>query len=145
MFDTTITLFNYHESTDTWFKTVIENVNCIINEAASPTTRGLNDVNTADIKIQTAPDKSIVDKGGSQKTYVGPKMFAEDNAPGDKFTFTPEKDFVMVGDFGSLPTRKDDDYATGLYDELNGKYDNVYIVQKSVYFGLIPHFEVGGR
>jgi len=145
MFDKTITLFNYSKATDGWFKTVIENVDCIVDEALSPSTRGMNDEYSADIKIQANPDKSIVAKGGSTKTYVGPKIYAADSAPSGKFTFTPELDFIMIGDYSSLVLSAESTYDTGLYDAMNSQYDDVYIIKKAVFYGLLPHFEVGGR
>lgn len=125
--------------------TVLENVDCIIDEASSPSTHGLSDGDVADIKIQANPNKSVVAKGGSVKTYAGPKAYAADNSPSDKFTFTPECDFIIVGDLGSLTLAAESTYETGLYDALNAQYDECYIVQKAAFYGLIPHFEVGGR
>jgi len=39
----------------------------------------------------------------------------------------------------------DNEYESGLYNDMNSKYDGVYKITTSAFFGLIPHFEIGGR
>ena len=39
----------------------------------------------------------------------------------------------------------DDDYDEGLYHALNAERDGIYLISSAGFYGLLPHFEIGGR
>lgn len=141
MYHATLTLFNYHPPTNKWYTTVFQNADLIVNESASNTAHGTQNGDAAEIIIHTAADRSVVLSSG-KKQYLGPKAFAKCAEPGACFTFTPEKDFFVVGDLGSEPVADDDD--TDLYHTMNDENDEVYMVTKATFYQLLPHFEIGG-
>ena len=140
MFDCKVTLFNYHATTKHWHTTVFDGVDLLEASAKSATRQGETNGSSVDLLINVKPDKSY--KG---KKYVGPKAFAAIGDPAAHFTFTPETDFFMEGDYSLSEPVSEDDYESGYYHDMNNAYDGVHMVVSAAYFPLIPHFEIGGR
>lgn len=140
MYDSTITLFNYHEKTGKWFPTVIQKADLLINKSRTATTNGFNNGDSVSIIIRCTPSKSI-----SGKEYLSPKVFAKSDNPIQYFTFKPECDFVFESKFESEEDIIDDDYEEGFYHAMNEAYDGVYMITSAAFFGLLPHFEIGGK
>lgn len=140
MFDSTVTLFNYHAATKQWYTTKFDGVDLLERDAKAATQQGETNGSSVDILINVKPDKSYKDK-----QYVGPKAYARIGTPADCFTFTPETDFFMEGDYSMAEPVSEDDYESGYYHEMNNAHDGVHMVVSAAYFPLIPHFEIGGR
>ena len=146
MFDRTITLFNFHKPSGNWYPTVIAGVDIQIESGMSPATPGVqNDAHVASVLIPSKKDKSIVLQDKSVKSYLGPKAYARCEDPEGHFTFQLDKDFFYEGEWPDLNPVSDDDYDEGFYNEVNKLYDDVFSVKTAAFYGLIPHFEIGGR
>ena len=141
MFDHTITLFNYHAKTNKWYTTKFDGVDLLAASAKSATLQGETNGSSVDLLINVTADKSSADG----KKYVGPKAYATVDDPADYFTFIPETDFFMEGDFSTPEPISEDDYESGYYHEMNNAHDGVHMVVSAAFFSLIPHFEIGGR
>lgn len=142
MYDTTLTLFNYHQGTKLWYTTVFHGADLIAAEGADSSTRGIQNKDAAEIIIRTnALQKAECSTGTKQ--YLGPKAYAVCTTPESCFTFTSEQDFIVVGDCGANePLENDED--CGLYQYMNEAYDDVYMIHSATYYSLLPHFEIGG-
>lgn len=141
MFDCKVTLFNYHAMTNKWYTTLFDGVDLHEVDAKAATQQGEKNGSSVDLLINVKPDKSTDDG----KRYVGPKAFAAIDNPAAYFTFIPETDFFMEGDYSMDEPVCEDDYESGYYHEMNNVHDGVYMVVSAAYFPLIPHFEIGGR
>ena len=145
MFAETVTLFNFHEPTGKWYLSVIKGVELQVDTSSGLSTPGKTDGNDAvTLLIQSKRDKTVTTANGP-KTYLGPKAYAQCNDPEAHITFKPECDFFYEGVWPSTDPILDDDYDSGLYDEVNKAHDGVYAVKSAAFLGLIPHFEIGGR
>lgn len=138
MYDSIITVFNFHEKTETWRTTVFEGVS-LYEVSAETATRdsGKTNSDTVDLIIPTQADVIC--------RYTGSKAYANMDDPQGFFTFKAESDFFVVGNHFSLEPISDDDYDEGLYHHLNNTQDGVYMITSVAFFGLLPHFEIGGR
>lgn len=144
MYRNTITVFNYHAASGLWYPSVIENVDLIASKASSSTTTGKTNADGVDIIIHCTPEKVITTTAG-RKSYTGPKEYANCANPAERITFTPESDFIYDGVWPELAPVDDVGYDSSLYHTMNDKYDGVYMIASAAYFGLLPHFEIGGR
>lgn len=144
MYQNTITIFNYHKATELWYPSVISGVDLIASKANNTTKEGLNNGDVVDIIIHCTPDKQITTSEGV-KSYTGAKEYAKCDNPASHITFTPEKDFIYEGVWPDTSAISGDDYESGLYHELNENFDGVYLINSVAYYGLLPHFEIGGR
>lgn len=150
MYDAVITLFNFHEKTGMWYTTVFDGVNLLETKAETVTRdSGRTNGDTVELILHTTGSRTAQAVGANGETvsvqYIGQKAYAAlDNTQG-YFTFTSETDFVAVGNFAQSAPVADDDYDEGLYHAMNAEYDDVYKITAAAYFGLLPHFEIGGR
>lgn len=174
MYHNTITVFNYHEKTNSWYTTVFSGVNLIEGAGASSTSDcGLTNSDAVEVIIHVSQEKAaktiiyepfvIVDNDGNgilsddhnmlnykepetdkRKRYIGPKAFSRLEDPSCSFTFAPEVDFFAVGNFHADNPILDDGYNEGLYHAMNDVNDCVYKIKSAVFYSLIPHFEIGG-
>ena len=142
MYDTTLTLFNYHKGTNLWYTTVFHGADVIAAEAADSSARGIQSKDGVEIIIRTNALQVAVTPTG-EKQYYTPKAYGNCGTPESSFTFTPETDFVMVGDFGASEPLEDDEDC-GLYHRMNDTHDGVYLIHTATYYSLLPHFEIGG-
>lgn len=173
MFRDVVTVFNFHELTGLWYTTVFKNCD-LRETKAGKKSAGAGDVNDSKVTllVNVRQDKSahtiiykpnrIVDNQGvgllsgdrlmlsytdpdtdEVKRYAGPKAYGQMEDPRGFFTFNPACDFMAAGNFFSAPVR-DDDYDEGLYQAMNQAQNEVYKIVSAAFFGLIPHFEIGG-
>lgn len=144
MFKDAITLFNFHKKTGLWYPTIITDVHTIAAQANSHTTDGINNTDSVEVQITSNAAQNVNSTEGV-KSYTLPKEYAETNTPDKYITFTPECDFFIEGRWDSLLPIDDDEYDEGLYNALNATQDGVYMISSATFYGLIPHFEIGGR
>lgn len=140
MYDSTVTLFNYHEKSGQWFRTVISKADILVNSSRSSTSSGLNNADSVSIIIRCTPSKSVCGKD-----YLQPKQFAKCEEPSRYITFSPGSDFIYAGIWKSNGAIIDDDYDEGFYHAMNAEYDGVYMITSVAFFSLLPHFEIGGK
>ena len=145
MFDQTITLFNYKESDHSWHTSVFDGVNVVEAQGKTATKHGDNNSDNVEILLNCKPSKTATDSEGNKLQYVAPKTYAAQEDVTGYFTLTPECDFIMIGDHGEDDPVDDDDYDEGLYHAMNDECDGVYMITGATWFGLLPHFEIGGR
>jgi len=144
MYDATITLFNFHANTEKWYTSVFSGVNFLDTKASNATPmNGTTDGSTAEVILHTTASKAAQGKSGELQ-YIGPRGYAALSAPAGYYTFKPETDFFIVGDHASEPI-DDNAYDEGLYHVKNAAMDEVYMITGASWFGLLPHFEIGGR
>ena len=145
MFQDTITLFNYHKATGLWFPSVLENVDLGVNTASISTKNGKNGNDTVNLIIHCSGDKKVTVINGAKKSYIGEKAYAGCKNPSSFITFKPESDFFYCGVWRQSEQIREEDYESGFYHAMNDEYDGVYIISSAAFYGLIPHFEIGGR
>lgn len=142
MYDTTLTLFNYHKATNLWYTTVFHGADVIATHGADSSVQGIQNKDAVDIIIRTNALQIAVTPTGA-KQYLRPKEYAVCGTPENSFTFTPQTDFIVVGDCGvKEPLEEGED--CGLYHRMNDTHDEVYLIQTAAYYSLLPHFEIGG-
>lgn len=139
MYTDTVTVFNYHEKTKHWYTTVFHGTHITAEDSANATQQGLTNGDSVDIIIP------VVNRKYGQKKYVKPKEFSAAENVQKLFTFSPENDFIVVGDRHTKTPIDEDDYMDGLYSAMNAQYDDVYLIKSVAYFSLLPHFEIGCR
>ena len=144
MFKNTITVFNFHEKTGTWYPSVIPGTDLGAARASSKTASGLANADVVTLLINCSAEPHIETSAG-RKPYIEPKEYAKCEHPEAHITFTPECDFFMKGAWPDLTPVDDDAYDEGYYHELNTEHDGVYMISSVDFFDLLPHFEIGGR
>lgn len=144
MHDKTVTLWNYHQETGMWYPTVIGGVSFWTNDAAAVSSHGGNSVTSFEASIPCAPGGTIISKGGEKHISL-PKEFAACANPDRCITFAPGIDFIAEGETESVMPVHDTDYESGFYDAMNASNDGVHLITSAIYYGLIPHYEIGGR
>lgn len=175
MYDTVVTVFNFHEKTGKWYTTVFDGVSLYETESTNATQNNGN-VNASAVEAIIRVDQSraastmvyesnrIVDNAGNVistadgialcykepetrkvKRHIGSKAFSGLNNPDGYFTFRPEMDFFVIGDYSANVPILDDAYEEGLYHAMNHAQDGVFMVVSAAFYGLLPHFEIGGR
>lgn len=153
MFDCTVTIFNYHKATDTWYMSVVSSAD--IGEATQKgqvRDAGATNSSAVTLLLPCSSDKSITTTDGTRE-YATPKTYAECDVPAECFTLSPECDFIYSGDATELSDFSDadltegiadTDYEEGFYRAMNDAYDGVYMINSAEFYSLIPHFEIGG-
>lgn len=144
MYQNTITVFNYHKQTGFWYPSVISGADLIAAKSSNHSADGINNADTVDIIVHCTAAKVITTSAGG-KSYTGPKEYAGCATPESLITFTPECDFIYDGTWPDLTPIDDDEYDEGLYHALNDAHDGMYMIASAAYYGLLPHFEIGGR
>ncbi len=143
MHDRTITLFNFHGGK--WYPSVIRGVSVLENIASVSTTQaGRTNSDALELSIKTSSTQGIETSAGV-KAYVSPNVYASCSAPADCLTFKPERDFIYCGEWPTIPIDDAEYEESGLYHAMNEEYDGVYLITSATWYGLIPHFEIGGR
>ena len=145
MFRNTITLFNYHNATGLWYPTVFKGVDLGINTASNSTKDGKNSNDTVSIIIPCTKDKVFITADGTKKSYTEAKVYAKCDNPAVYITFKPECDFIYNGEWTDIEPVNDEDYESSFYHSMNEEYDGVYMISSAAFYGLLPHFEIGGR
>lgn len=144
MYQNTITLFNRKPGGamgDTWYPTVIRNVNLNIDRAAILAKYGADSRDKAvlSVRYKTDGDKIIV----AEKPWMPPKEWDKTE---DSLTFTGgnQFDFFWQGEWTGGVVN-DSDYSGGFYDYMNRTHDYVFAVSSVAMFFVIPHFEILGK
>lgn len=145
MYQNTITLFNFHEATGLWYPSVFTGVDLGVNNSSRSTKDGKNNGDAVSVIIHCAADKTFTTADGTEKSYTGAKAYAKCENPTACITFKPECDFIYEGAWPDLEPLREEDYESGLYHALNDEHDGVYMISSAAYYGLLPHFEIGGR
>lgn len=144
MYQDTITLFNRKSggaSGDTWYPTIIRNVDLNIDRAAILTKYGAESQDNAALHIRY--QKSENDILISDKRWMSPKEWDQSD---NTLTFSggTQFDFFWKGEWiGDVV--KDTDYGEGFYDYMNRTHDYVFAVASVAMYSVIPHFEIMGR
>lgn len=145
MYQNTITLFNFHEATGLWYPSVFTGVDLGVNNSSRSTKDGKNNGDAVSVIIHCTADKTFTTADGTVKSYTGAKAYAKCENPTACITFKPECDFIYEGAWPDLEPLREEDYESGLYHALNDEHDGVYMISSAAYYGLLPHFEIGGR
>lgn len=146
MYQDTVTLFNRKPGergqADTWYPTVLRNVNLNVDKAAILAKYGAEsqDVAALHIRYQMADNQITV----AGKPYMKPKEWDQTE---DSITFTGgnQFDFFWEGEWtGGIVT--DAEYGDeGFYGWMNRTKDHVFAVSSVARYSVIPHFEIMGR
>ena len=150
MYNDTITLFNRKagEQGDTWYPSVLHNVQLIIDMASTPAEHGTVATDGAALSVRYIRDG--VDKKVGEKLWLLPRDWQKLEDPSGALTFTTGDlfDFFWAGDWGSENPVNDSAFPESgdFYSHMNSNYDNVFAVHsvKGPY-GLVPHFEIVGK
>ena len=149
MYNDTITLFNRYANRDgdTWYPTVIRNVNLNIDRAAVIEKYGAQSADSAFLSIRYKADMS--NKIIAEKPYLPPKEWSElpNDELGSSITFTAGTlfDFFYVGEWLTTEPINDREYREGFYAYMNAEYDNVFAITSIGIYSVIPHFEILGK
>ena len=148
MYNDTVTLFNRYRAngTDTWYPTVLTNVDLNVDVSAIRKAYGADSKDRA--KLHVFDINGTV--GG--KTYYLPKDWS-----GSGITFHDGElfDFFWAGTWTGRTERingvdvlvwnvNDEDYTNGFYDYMRKTYDMVFAITSVARYSVIPHFEIMG-
>lgn len=175
MYEHTVTVFNFHEKTNAWYPSAFTGVSLYATEAASAAREAAKvNATEIDVIIHVDRNQAantmiyesnrVVGSGGNAilaadggmlsymdpetnrvKKYTGPMAFSKLDDPRSWFTFCPEQDFILVGAWLDTEPIPDDAYESGFYDAMNETNDGVYKITSAAFYGLLPHFEIGGQ
>lgn len=146
MYQDVITLFNRKAGErgqgDTWYPTVIKNVNLNIDRAAIVAQYGPESQDSAALSIRyKIADGNIIVAG---KPWMPPKEW---DGTEDSITFTSGSafDFFWNGEWtGGIVT--DAEYLDeGFYGYMNRTRDYVFAITSVSCLSVIPHFEITGK
>lgn len=136
MYDKSITIYNLHDGE--WHPTVISGVSLYTVTASEITVNGVNNVGSVEALI---PSDQWGRAGGA--VYIPPKAYAQLADVTGYFTFTPEQDVLMEGEYTTI--EDDEDFDMGFYHEMNNTRDGVFLIKAAEFLTMIPHFEVTAR
>lgn len=153
MYDKTVTVFNYYESSTTgevyWYPHVLPGVDLVTDHGAILKKYGPDSSDNAVLHISYTPDDGDVmvqQSGGESIMWLSPKAWSKqvnDDLPGS-ITFGPD-DFFWLGEWTG-GTVTDSNYRGGFYQYMNTQKDNVYkITSVGGPYTVIPHFEILGK
>lgn len=150
MYQDTITLFNRKRGSsatgDTWYPTVIRNVNMNIDRAAILAKYGAESRDNAILHIRYTRKNGeirIACDDDKEKPWMPPKAWDKTS---DSITFNPDGDFFWMGEWtGEIVSDKD--YSPdGFYGFMNSTHDYVFAVSSvGGPYSVIPHFEIMGK
>lgn len=151
MYDVTITLFNRYQSRslgDTWYPTVIENVDVVEDRASIVASQGTDTSDSAKVHVKYTNADGHISVAG--KTYLDPlewaKVLTDELDQYVTFKSGNAFDFILVGAYEDLSPISDEDYTEGFYNYMNAHNDRVYAISSvSSPYKLIPHFEIMAR
>jgi hypothetical protein len=150
MYTDTITLFNRKESRlgDTWYPSVLRNVQINIDKAAILAKYGASATDNAILNIRYIQEGESKMVGG--KEWIPPKMWEALDDPASRVTFTDGArfDFFWLGEWLDEQPISDADYIayTDFYTYMNSTQDYVFaITAVGGPYSVIPHFEIMGK
>lgn len=147
MYQDTITLFNRKPGErgqgDTWYPTVIKNVNLNIDRAAILAKYGAESQDNAVLHIRYKRDGE--DILVAKKPWMPPKSW---DGTKDSLTFSSGTnfDFFWQGEW-TEGVVTDAEYVDdgGFYNHMNKNHDYVFAVSSVAIYSVIPHFEIMGK
>jgi len=149
MYGRTITLFNRYDSRlgDTWYPTVLNDVDLNIDKASIIAKYGPESSDRASLHVRYEKKNGIIYVG--EKQWMPPKQWdgQTNDKLADSLTFTDgvNFDFFYAGEWPENPI-PDNDYVNGFYDYMNAKNDFVFAISSvGGPYVLIPHFEILGK
>jgi hypothetical protein len=148
MYTDTITVFNRKDSRlgDTWYPTILRNVNLNIDRAAIAKVYGAESADTCLLGIKYVALNG--EKYIGQKRYLLPKEWDSQvrDELAETITFTAGEgfDFFIEGEYDETPVN-DDDYTEGFFEYMKRNYDRVYSITSVSEFSVIPHIEITGK
>lgn len=137
MFSNKVTLFNYDETNNFYYSTLLTNV-----ELQSNYRTNFTDESTVDNDLTLLIVKYRVENGtkkvqGTEKSFLTPKVWESTQDKSGVFTIQSGRDFFVKGDLTNL---NDIDY-----EELKNTYDDVFFIQSVKDFeDDLKHFEILG-
>lgn len=144
MYQDTITLFNRKPGErgqgDTWYPTVIRNVNLNIDRAAILAKYGAEAKDNAVLHIRYTRDGEQIMVAG--KPWMPPKAW---DGTEDSLTFNPDGDFFILGEWDGGIVSDADHGPDGFYSKMNREQDYVFTVSSVARYSVIPHFEIMGK
>lgn len=149
MYDSTVTLFCRYESRlgDTWYPSVLRNVNLNVDKAAIIAKYGAESKDNAilNVKYRIQDGNKMV----GDKIWLPPKEWDRqtNDLLSSSLTFTDgqEFDFFYVGEWTDESPIRDEDYGVdGFFDYMNRYYDYVFAITSVARYSVIPHFEIMG-
>lgn len=151
MYRDTITLFNRKPGErgqgDTWFPTIIRNVNLNIDRSAILAKYGPETQDNAVLMIRYKTNNGMIIvacDSENEKPWMPPKEWDKTE---DSITFTSGNsfDFFWMGEWdGGIVT--DADYMDeGFFNYMNRTKDYVFAVTAVARYSVIPHFEIMGK
>ena len=151
MYQDVITLFNRKPGErgrgDTWFPTIIRNVNLNIDRAAIQAKYGPESQDNATLMVrykETNGQITVACDSDSEKPWMPPKEWDQTE---DSITFTSGNgfDFFWMGEWtGGIVT--DEEYLDeGFYNYMNRTKDYVFAITSVARYSVIPHFEIMGK
>lgn len=150
MYKDTITLFNRKEGDegDTWYPTVLQNVQLNMDRAAILAKYGAESADSAVLHIRYKQDGD--NKVVGNKLWRPPKLWDQLLEPEKALTFTTGTrfDFFWLGDWGNNDPVHDADYFsdTDFYTYMNRTHDYVFAISSvGGPYSVIPHFEIMGK
>lgn len=150
MYTDTITLFNRKEGRmgDTWYPSILRNVQLNIDKAAILAKYGAEAQDSAILNIRYTQDGENKIVGG--KPWLSPKQWEAQASPEKALTFTEGTrfDFFWLGEWEDEEPLYDADYPTDgdFYTFMNRNHDYVFaITSVAGPYTVIPHFEILGE
>lgn len=146
MYADTITLFcrkpGERGRGDTWYPTVIKNVNLNIDRAAILAKYGAESQDNAVLHIRYQMDDGEIRVAG--KPWMPPKEWDKTE---DSITFTTGNafDFFWKGEWTGGITTDAEYLDEGFYNYMNRTRDYVFAITSVAMYSVIPHFEIMGR
>lgn len=150
MFNDTVTIFNRYESRlgDTWYATVLHNVQFNMDKAAIAAKYGAESQDNAILNIhyKVVDGKKMI----GDKEWLPPKVWdrqVNDMLP-KTITFSSGQsfDFFMLGEWDGHAVISDESYTEGFYDYINNRYDYVFaITSVGGPYSVIQTFQIMGK
>lgn len=130
----TVTIWNNKPSdslmgSDAWYPTVLANTRLLETKGANIAASGISEADSARLHLY---EEHLAN-------YLDPKEWAKSSEPECYFTLCQDKDFFTVGDTSSVSIAND------FYHYMKDNFDGVYQITNVDKYGLIKHFEIGGR
>lgn len=150
MYKDVVTLFNRKEGSegDTWYPTILRNVQLNMDRAAILAKYGAQSADSAVLNVRYKMDGEEIIVAG--KHWLPPKQWESQLDHSDSVTFTSGDrfDFFWLGDWGSEGPVHDADFFSDIdfYTYMNRTHDYVFAVSSvGGPYSVIPHFEILGK
>ena len=151
MYRDTITLFNRKPGErgrgDTWFPTIIKNVNLNIDKSAIQAKYGPESQDNAVLMIRYTTKNGAIEitsDSDTKKPWMPPKEWDKTE---DSITFTSGTnfDFFWFGEWTEGIVTDAEYLEEGFYNYMNRTKDYVFAITSVARYSIIPHFEIMGK